>query len=120
MYEVYTYAANINGIAIDTPVTIPEAIGPMTQVVTGPMPGNGFAYLVTHSVHFVDALDGDFKIILVQPPFEHTNQFVNGFQIVPAPEPLSGVSLIGFLCLLALRQLRRPYKRAPALHGRLI
>ncbi|MBA3727214.1 MAG: hypothetical protein H0W86_12435 [Armatimonadetes bacterium] len=108
LYEVYTYAVNIWGVAIDTPVTIPEAVGPMTQVVTGPMPGNGFEFLVTHSIHTVDLALGDsFRIIFKQPPFEETIQCVNGFQVVPVPETETRVLVIlGCLYLVIVNRSR--------------
>jgi hypothetical protein len=85
-YLVFSYAANVNGIAIDTPVTIPGAI-PTTEVVTGPMSGNALEHLVTHSIHAVQVnATGTFEIIFQQPPMMHANMDVNGFQVVMVPE----------------------------------
>jgi hypothetical protein len=104
-YEVYTYAVNIAGDYVPTPVFVPGSIGEQTQVVTGPMPGNSFKYLVTHSIHFVHIMDGDdLRIEFYQPP-NTGGQCVNGFQIVPVPEP-SGFSIVifGFLFVLLWRR----------------
>ncbi|MGI8924611.1 MAG: PEP-CTERM sorting domain-containing protein [Fimbriimonadales bacterium] len=100
MYEVYTFAVNPVG-PVDTPVYIPEAIENQTQVVTGPMPGNSFEYLVTHSIHLVDCTGNDsFRISIVQPPGMPHNMFVNGFQVVAVPEPSSALILAAALVLL--------------------
>ncbi|MGI8923156.1 MAG: hypothetical protein ACR2HJ_03790 [Fimbriimonadales bacterium] len=104
-YQVFTYAVNITGSAIDTPVTIPEANEPTVQIVTGPMPGNDFEYLLTHSIHQLNVpFDGGFTIVFEQPPGKHTNQNVNGFQIVPIPEPGTASVLSAALFVFILRR----------------
>jgi hypothetical protein len=103
-YHVYTYAANPNGSFIETPITVPEAVSNNTQVVTGPMPGNSFKYLVTHSLHQVEVTTGStFRITASQPPGMHANSEINGFQIVPVPEPNSAIVIAGLLAFSAIR-----------------
>lgn len=93
-YLVYVYAANRSGIQINTPVTIPGA-NPVTEIVTGPMPGNVLVHLITHSIHQVEVdVAGTFQIEFLQPPGMHTNMNVNGFQVALVPEPHSAIVII--------------------------
>jgi hypothetical protein len=94
LYHVYTYAANVAGIPINTPITIPGAT-PATETVTGPMPGNAVQHLITHSIHDVEVgMSGKLQIEFLQPPGMHTNMNVNGFQVVLVPEPKSTIAMI--------------------------
>ncbi|MGI8924615.1 MAG: hypothetical protein ACR2HJ_11375 [Fimbriimonadales bacterium] len=103
-YHVYTYAVHPVG-PVDTPILIPEAIENQTQVVTGPMPGNSFEYLVTHSIHLVDCSSSDsFQITIVQPPGMPHNMFVNGFQVVAVPEPSAATAIAVFVALLMVKR----------------
>jgi hypothetical protein len=104
-YQLYTYAVSPIGDYAETPVYVPGSIGKQTQVVTGPMPGNSFEYLITHSIHLVQIEGGeDLEVQFYEPPNTGA-QFVNGFQIVPVPEP-SGFSIVifGFLFVLLWRR----------------
>lgn len=106
LYEVYTYAVNVAGFVIDTPVLIPQGDEPRVQVVTGPMPGNSFEYLITHSKHRVTiSTSGYFQVIFEQPPAEKTNQCVNGFQIASVPEAGTGAALSAFLAFMFVKRL---------------
>jgi hypothetical protein len=105
-YDIYTYAVNTRGDYVVTPVTIPGAIGGATQIVTGPMPGNAFEYLITHSIHRVVIKPGqDLQIQFYQPPNTGA-QDINGFQFVPVPEPRPIFSLAILSLLLLSRQTR--------------
>jgi hypothetical protein len=70
-----------------------------------PMPGNSFKYLITHSIHSISLKAGDDLQIQFYEPPNTGAQFVNGFQIVPIPEP-SGFSIVifGFLFVLLWRR----------------
>jgi hypothetical protein len=86
VYEIFTYAVSPIGNYVETPVYVPGGIGAETQVVTGPMPGNAFKYLITHSIHLVDIdPQEDLRVEFYQDPNADV-QYVNGFQIVPVPE----------------------------------
>jgi hypothetical protein len=101
-YELYTYAVNRHGAAVDTPVLVPGADPPETQIVTGPMPGNALMYLVTHSIHRVDVgSNGMIEMRFLQPPNSPAQMNVNGFQIVPVPEFHSGF-VTGSACMLLI------------------
>jgi hypothetical protein len=105
-YDIYTYAVNTRGDYVETPVTIPGAIGGATQIVTGPMPGNAFKYLITHSIHRVDIRTGDdLQIQFYQPPNTGA-QYINGFQFVPVPE-LKPIFILAILSLLLLSRQTR-------------
>jgi hypothetical protein len=94
------------GEYVETPVYVPGSIGKQTQVVTGPMPGNSFEYLITHSIHFVQIQSGeDLEVQFYEPP-DTGAQFVNGFQFVPVPEPRP-IFILAILSLLLLRRQMR-------------
>ncbi|MGI8923158.1 MAG: hypothetical protein ACR2HJ_03800 [Fimbriimonadales bacterium] len=95
-------------MAVDTPVYVPEAQEPRIQIVTGPMPGNAFEYLVTHSIHRVSIDGSGLRIIFEQPPGEKTTQWVNGFQIVPVPEAHTGFFLGTVMLGMIARSWWRP------------
>lgn len=103
-YAVFTYAANVNGIAINTPVTIIGAI-PVSETVTGPMPGNALVHLITHSIHQVEVdVNGTFQIEFIQPPGMHTNMNVNGFQVALVSETNSTIALMLGISLCFMRR----------------
>lgn len=101
-YRVYTYAVNATGLTVPVQVTVDGATGG-AQTVTGPMPGNSFQYLVTHSIHDVPNVTGNLVLRLAGP---WSNASVNGFQIVAVPEPAT-VAVLGGASLLALLRPRR-------------
>lgn len=114
-YEVYTYAAHLAGLLSPTPVFVPEASHSNTQIVTGPMPGNAFQYLVTHSIHAVSISGGEgFRVSITQPPNHPQGMTINGFQIVAVPEPGSASVLAFGIAILLCRQTQtrhRPVRR---------
>ena len=94
-YRLYTYASvPIPGYVLEAEVWVPGSRTLDPQIVSGPMPGNGFAQGLTHSVHELDLFTNEFEIIVrnrVQGP---PNAYVNGMQIVAVPEPVTVVCLI--------------------------
>jgi len=106
VYHVFTYAVDIAGNPVDTPVYVAEASSNQTQVVTGPMPGNSFVYLVTHSVHEVIVGPEGFSVYVEQPPAGSNAMHINGFQIAPVPEP-TPVFTLSLCCLLLLIKKRK-------------
>jgi hypothetical protein len=81
-YKVVTYAVIPSGGISYAPVYIPQATENQVQIVTGPMPGNSFQYLITHSVHEVRIVQGgSFELIFYRAPFAPRIS-VNGIQIV--------------------------------------
>ena len=80
-YKVYTYAVVTSGQVSYAPVYIPQAAFNQVQVVTGPMPGNAFEYLVTHSIHDVRLDGGSLELILYRAPFAPRIS-LNGVQVV--------------------------------------
>ena len=114
-YRIYTYAVNpLGSWYVPVPVNVPEAVANQIQVVTGPMPGDAFSYLITHSVHAVSIGNGGgFHIDIVQPPGQQHNFCVNGFQLVPVPEPAPIVILSAGCATALLRcRIRRPRQGA--------
>jgi hypothetical protein len=98
---VFTYAINATGATIATPVTIIGGM-PVTEIVTGPMPGNAFEHLVTHSIHRVAVVQGEpLNIDFDQPPNMQTNMHINGFQVKMVPE-LSPIYPVAFGLILIL------------------
>lgn len=102
-YLVYTYAAHVAGLLLDTPVTIPGA-NPTVEIVTGPMPGNAFGHLITHTIHEVNVTNGTFDIELAQPPNYPSGMCINGIQVAMVPEPTSAVGIVFGLAILLLRR----------------
>ena len=103
-YTVWTYAVNASGHLWPVDVSVDGAVPPNPQRVTGPMPGNSFQYLSTHSVHSVPSLNGDLVIRLSSP---WPRGKVNGFQIVAVvPEPAS-LTVLSCLLAFAVRRRRR-------------
>lgn len=104
-YDVYTYAAHRAGAFSATPVFVPEAVTSNTQIVTGPMPGNAFQYLITHSIHrVVLQAGGEFHISITQPPNHSQGMNVNGIQIVAVPEPSSALGIAFGAAIVLLRR----------------
>ena len=109
IYDLYTYAANIAGRETPVPIHVPEAIANQTQVVTGPMAGNSFGYLTTHSIHRVSlGPNGGFSVIIDRPIGMPYNWCVNGFQIVPVPEPNSWLVFVAGLSYAVSRACKYP------------
>ena len=106
-YRVFSYAVNAGGFLTDVPVFVPGSTSQNPQIVTGPMPGNAFEYLVTHAIHDVFAGGGMLEVIVEQPPGLDNNFHVNGFQIVSVPEPGTMTILVFGAFLLLARRRRR-------------
>ncbi len=110
-YSVIVYAVSpipAHNVARPIEVFVDGASGKNPQVVTGPMPGNSFEYLITHSKHDVLVTSGPLRFTVSTTLNEW--QHVNGFQISPVPE--SGTLAIiapGVVWLWTLR--RRPIRR---------
>lgn len=109
VYDLYTYAVPITGTTTFAPVFVAQADDQQTQVVTGPMPGNQFGYLKTHSRHRLTLAAGSgFDVVLARQPGQVGPVQVNGFQIVPVPEVPSLLSLSLFCSMIVCwRRLRR-------------
>ncbi|MCH8274936.1 MAG: PEP-CTERM sorting domain-containing protein [Armatimonadetes bacterium] len=104
-YTVYTYAVKPIGEWVPAEVFVAGSTSQNPQVVTGPMPGNRFEHLITHSIHEVSVGDGTLAVT-VSGPWPDT--FVNGIQIVPVPEPGTlTVLAVGASVLLLVRRRRR-------------
>lgn len=98
-YRMYTYAVNIGGALMPTPVEVFGGV-PSVEVVTGPMPGNSLVHLITHSIQEVGVgPSGDFQLRIVQPPNSPFSMQINGFQLVMVPELNSGI-VVGFGMLI--------------------
>lgn len=103
-YKIFTYAVNASGHSVGVNVSVDESSDPL-QVVTGPMPGDRFEYLVTHSIHYVSDLRGDL-IIRLSGPWPRSQ--VNGFQIVAVPEPATmSIVFAGTMWLACRRRTSR-------------
>jgi hypothetical protein len=104
-YRVFTYAVNSSGQPVNAPVQV-SVDGSIsgTQTITGPMPGNSFGYLITHSIHDLPSLTGDLKIHL-SGTWPHA--YVNGFQIVAVPEPSTMICVAGGFALFLGRRRNR-------------
>jgi hypothetical protein len=100
VYEVFTYAVSASGEVVLTEVDAVGAISPNPQLVTGPIPANSFANLITHSLHTVLITNGQ-MIIDVRLRQQTLNASVNGFQIVSVPEPTSSLLILCGLIGLA-------------------
>jgi hypothetical protein len=107
-YFVYTYSVSPAGHLVKAPIYIEQATQHQTQIVTGPMPGNSFGYLVTHSIHEVMVGPQGFSVYIEQPPNLMNSMYVNGFQIVPVPEPTSLI-VVSLLCPLLFMRRRRSH-----------
>jgi hypothetical protein len=84
-YLVYTYSVcPVPGFAGQADITVPGASSAETVRVQGLMPGNSFQLGVTHTVHDITLTGGTLQI---QAVGVWPTAFLNGFQIVPVPEP---------------------------------
>lgn len=103
-YQVWTYAASVSGRYVPFEIWVSgAAAGQNPQVVTGPAPPNQFEYLVTHSIHDIEVTDGTIRWDLINDPFI-IGANVNGFQVVPIPEPASLITMGGALAALLIRK----------------
>ena len=103
-YRVFTYAVRPSGTTVNASVYVPGSTSANPQVVTGPMPGNAFQYLITHAIHDV-SVDSVLTVRISGPWIPGT--YVNGFQIVAVPEPAGAIS-VSLGILLFLRRKKRP------------
>ncbi|MDL1927802.1 PEP-CTERM sorting domain-containing protein, partial [Fimbriimonadia bacterium ATM] len=103
-YQVWTYAASVSGRYVPFEIWVSgAAAGQNPQVVTGPAPPNQFEYLVTHGIHDIEVTDGTIRWDLINDPFI-IGANVNGFQVVPIPEPASLIAMGGALAALLIRK----------------
>ncbi len=102
-YDVYTYTVFPDAThGYTSTVTVSNSITQNPQYVTGPMPGNRFILGVTHSIHEVYLTSGDFSITV---DFNGSHgAVVNGFQIVPVPEPGTILCLGAGMLMIAARR----------------
>jgi hypothetical protein len=108
IYDLVTYAVHKAGAQVDTPVFMPEAIHSPTQIVTGPMPGNSFEFLITHSIHRFEIKGVDsVHVEITQPPGLEDAMNVNGFQIVAVPEMSPAIIGSFGAAMLLLRSIKR-------------
>ncbi len=103
LYDIYTYTVWPDSqIGYTSAVRVSNSITQNPQFVTGPMPGNGFVLGVTHSIHEIQVTAGTFS---VEVDFDGSHAaMVNGFQIVPVPEPGVNIVLSSGLILVTLRR----------------
>ncbi|MBL1150207.1 MAG: PEP-CTERM sorting domain-containing protein [Armatimonadetes bacterium] len=89
-YTVTTYAVvPIEGRSAPVYVSVPGSPpGENPQRVTGPMPGNSFEYLITHSIHHA-LIESDTLTIDLIPDGVGRGATLNGLQIQQVPEPSS-------------------------------
>lgn len=106
-YQVYTYSVHPAGHFVSSPIYVEQASQNHKQIVTGPMPGNSFEYLITHSAHDVNVGPEGFSVYVEQPPALSNSMYVNGFQIVPVPETNSMLVIIAACSLLLIRKRKR-------------
>lgn len=111
-YMVFTYAVNIHGVFIATPVEVFNGF-PAVEVVTGPMPGNSFQHLITHSVHTVDVdQSGEIRVRIVQPPGSLNSMDINGFQVAMVPEPGTLFAIVFGILVFGACRLQRGSKHS--------
>jgi hypothetical protein len=79
------------------------AAGQNPQIVTGQLTPNQFEHLITHSVHDVEVTDGTLRWDFRNDPFI-PGVVVNGFQVVPVPEPATGFALLSLCAGLIARR----------------
>ncbi|MDL1929564.1 hypothetical protein FCG40_11315 [Fimbriimonadia bacterium ATM] len=101
-YRVWTYAATPWREVAPVRISVSGAEpGQNPQTVTGPLTPNEFEYLITHSIHDVSVTDGTLRWDLVNDPFI-PGVIVNGFQVVPVPEPGGLITMGGALAALVV------------------
>ncbi|MBV6504363.1 MAG: hypothetical protein AKCLJLPJ_02484 [Fimbriimonadales bacterium] len=111
-YRVFTYAASVSGRYAPLRISVSGAAeGQNPQVVTGPAPPNEFAYLVTHAIHDVSVTDGTLRWEFLNQPWV-PGTVVNGFQVVPVPEPGGLISIGGAVTALLIGRRRFRPRRA--------
>ncbi|MBV6503757.1 MAG: hypothetical protein AKCLJLPJ_01851 [Fimbriimonadales bacterium] len=111
-YRVFTYAAHPAARYLPLQITVSGAeSGQNPQTVTGPLTPNEFQYLITHSIHDVLVTDGVLRWDLYNDPFT-PNVAINGFQIVPVPEPGGLITMGGALAALLVSKGRFRPRRA--------
>lgn len=108
-YQVWTYATTpwpwFNPVEVSVLGADP---GQNPQTVTGPITPNEFGSLITHSVHDVNVTNGAIRVELFPGPGANVG-IVNGFQVVPVPEPGGLITMGGALAaLLVWRRRIRP------------
>jgi hypothetical protein len=96
-YLVYTYSVRPNGFHGEADITVPGSITPNPQHVAGTMPGNGFEYLRTHTIHEIVIGNGELRI----QASAAANNFINGFQIIAVPEPTTLAACLTGLVFVA-------------------
>ena len=90
-YRLYTYAVKPYSEFGEAFTTVVGSITPNPQHASGFMPGNTFVLGVTHTIHEVDVLDGSLHLEVEGP---WPDAYVNGFQLVPVPEPATLIASI--------------------------
>lgn len=91
-YLVYSYCVNPMGEIVPVQVSVADAIDP-TETVTGPIPGNRFEFLITHSMHRLPSLSGDL-VVNLKGAWQHA--YVNGFQLVGCPSRVANPAAFTF------------------------
>ncbi len=104
IYQILTYAVSPIP-SHTTPLLTEVSIAGLSQIVTGPMPGNSFGLHVTHALHEVVVSDGELAIAVRGLDSERLSK-LNGFQIVAVPEPLSATAFVAGFVILAIRRKR--------------
>ncbi len=105
VYRLFTHAiCPVPDFEWPAKVSVTGSSSSNPQIVTGPMPGNSFEHLVTHAIHDVVVPHG-LLIVTVETAGDPntTLAYVNGFQLVAVPEPISAAGLAVGLVILALR-----------------
>lgn len=108
-YEVYTYTASIsNWTEVQrTRVAVSQSIGSLSQIQTGPMPGNQLINGLTHTTHVAQVLSGrlDFRIDYLETSGQ---PWLSGLQIKQVvPEPSSFIAIVGLLVPMFLKPRER-------------
>ncbi|MBV6504454.1 MAG: hypothetical protein AKCLJLPJ_02601 [Fimbriimonadales bacterium] len=108
-YRVYTYAAHPIREYRPLRISVSGADpGQNPQMVTGPLVPNQFEHLITHSIHDITVSDGTIRWDLLNEPWV-PGVVINGFQVVPVPEPGGLITMGGALAaLLVWRRRIRP------------
>ncbi len=93
MYAVYTYGADPNSQYNLSTISVTGAASDSqaTQYIGGPMPSNGFAPGITHSVHFKNVTDGHLTITVADGFL--TRGLISGIQLVKLPTTASRIRL---------------------------
>jgi hypothetical protein len=108
-YYVFTYLVSITTTTEirRTRVTIAEGVGPTSQTLTGPMPGNQLIEGITHTRHVVDVTNGEMNLYL-QSLESNASGWFNGIQLSYVPEPGTfAAGLFGVLMIVRKTVQRR-------------